>query len=142
MKLDKAGIDLIKQFEGFSAYPYNDSAGLPTIGYGHLILAGEAFPHDLSIEEAEIILFRDAQAAMDAVNSLVDVPLSQSQFNALVSLVYNIGAGAFSRSTLLKWLNDGNYQAAREQFAVWRIAGGEINQGLVNRRTKEASLFA
>lgn len=141
MKLDQAGIDLIKQFEGFRAFPYLDSAGLLTIGYGHLIKDYESFPHDISIEEAEGILAKDAQFAVDAVNGLVEVPLNQSQFNALVSFVFNVGVGAFSRSTLLKKLNSGNYQEALSQFRRWNRAGGQVVAGLVNRRKKEADLF-
>lgn len=141
MTLDQAGIDLIKQFEGFRAFPYKDAANLLTIGYGHLIKAGESFPRDITIEEAEEILAKDSQFAVDTVNSLVDVPLSQNQFNSLVSFVFNVGRDAFFRSTMLRLLNARDYQAAHNEFKKWIHAGGRVIAGLVNRRIDEANLF-
>jgi len=76
-----------------------------------------------------------------AVNNAVTVPLSQNQFDALVSLAYNIGTNAFSKSTLVKKLNANDNRAAADQFDVWVNAGGKRMQGLVNRRAKEKALF-
>ncbi|MNT87817.1 Lysozyme RrrD [compost metagenome] len=76
-----------------------------------------------------------------AVNSAVNIPLNQNQYDALVSLTYNIGAAAFSKSTLVKKLNTGDILGAADQFDVWVNAGGKRMQGLVNRRAKEKLLF-
>lgn len=141
MDIDGQGIELIKQFEGYRAYPYQDAAGLWTIGYGHLIKDSESFPHDLDINEATALLYQDAQIAVDAVNDLVSVSLTQNQFNALVSLVYNIGRGAFASSTLLRKLNAGDYQGAFNEFPRWNKAGGQVIAGLTNRRAAEARIF-
>lgn len=141
MQTSLAGLDLITREEGFSATPYQDVGGYWTIGYGHKIKPGESFA---SIDEAtaRTLLAGDLSTAEDAVNSLVTVPLTQPQFDALVDLVYNIGAGAFRRSTLLAKLNQGDYAGAQAQFAVWRISGGKIVDDLVRRRATEAQLFA
>jgi lysozyme len=145
MQLDQAGIDLIKQFEGFRAFPYFDSANKLTIGYGHLIKNNESFPRDISIEEAEVILEQDAQFAVDAVNLLVNVPLSQNQFNSLVSFAFNLGGSALKKSTLLRLLNAGDYDGAGDEFKKWNKVnqGGVlvVSTGLVFRREKEAGLF-
>lgn len=147
MKLDQAGINAIKKHEAFRAYPYQDIAGKWTIGYGHLIKQGESFERDISIEEAEVLLFRDAQTAMDAVNRLVKVPITQNQFNALVSFTYNLGTGALAESSVLRFLNEGNKQAAAESFKLWnkyRPSPGAplvASAGLTNRRKAEAAVF-
>ena len=83
----------------------------------------------------------DLKKFESTVNSAVTVPINQNQFDALVSLAYNIGTGAFKESTLLKKLNLGDYKAAAAQFAVWNRGGGKVMQGLVNRRAVERKLF-
>ena len=83
----------------------------------------------------------DLKAFEQTVNNTVKVPLNQNQFDALVSLAYNIGSTAFKNSTLVKRLNEGNYKAAANQFNVWVNAGGKRMQGLVNRRAAERTLF-
>lgn len=140
MMLSLAGLAHLKQWEGLKLTPYKDSAGLWTIGYGHLLKPGEWWD---SITEAKAseLLADDVGTAEDAVNSLVKVPLSQPQFDALVSFVYNVGVGAFRRSTLLKRLNAGDYAGAAAQLPLWRKAGGQVIQGLVNRRAAEVALF-
>jgi len=145
MKLDQAGIDAIKKHEAFRAYPYQDIAGKWTIGWGHLIKPGESFPRDISIEEADKILFSDARIAMDDVNRLVKVPLTQNQFNAMVSFAFNLGGGALGRSTLLREINAGDFSNIKRNFGMWNKA--KINgvltysQGLANRRRDEAAVF-
>lgn len=140
MMLSLAGLAHLKQWEGLKLSPYKDSAGLWTIGYGHLLKNGEWWD---SITEAQAsqLLAQDVGTAEDAVNSLVKVTLSQPQFDALVSFVYNVGVGAFRRSTLLKLLNAGDYAGAAAQLPLWRKAGGQVIQGLVNRRASEVALF-
>lgn len=141
MQTSAAGIDLIKRYEGFGAKRYICPAGLPTIGYGHVILAGEKFPAVMTKTQAEKLLALDLKKYEAPVNKLVRVPLTQGQFDALVSFVYNIGAGKFQSSTLLKMLNLGDYAGARGQFMRWNKANGQVLAGLTARRAAEANLF-
>lgn len=143
MEISLNGLNQIKKHEGFSNTVYNDVAGNPTIGYGHMLTPAERLAGLRYVTEAEAtrLLAKDVAAAEAAVNSLVKVPLTQNQFDALVSFVYNVGTGAFSRSTLLKKLNAGDYVGAADQFGVWRLAGGRVVKGLVYRRQAEAELF-
>lgn len=144
MEISLNGLNQIKKHEGFSHTVYQDSAGLDTIGYGHLLTPADKLRGLRYVTEAEAVelLASDVATAESAVNRLVKVPLTQNQFDALVSFVYNVGAGAFSRSTMLKKLNSSDYAGAADQFHVWRLAGGRVVQGLVNRRASEASLFS
>lgn len=143
MEISLAGLNQIKLHEGFKANVYKDSAGYPTIGYGHKLTAAERLQglSTVTAEEAARLLASDVAGAESAVNGMVNVPLTQSQFDALVSFVYNIGAGAFRRSTLLALLNQGKYDMAANQFARWNKAGGLVSQGLSNRRASEMALF-
>ncbi|MEQ1704631.1 MAG: lysozyme [Rickettsiales bacterium] len=101
------GIELIQNFEGFSPTVYLDAAGLPTIGYGHLLRAGEAemFRRGISHEAAVALLIKDVQTAERAVLRLITVPLTDGQFDALVSFTFNLGGGALQRSTLRRKIN-------------------------------------
>lgn len=140
MKVSNNGLDLIKQFEGFSATPYKDVVGKSTIGYGHLIKKGEAFTR-VSIEQATELLKEDCAIAETCVNTNVKTNLNQNQFDALVSFVYNLGCGAFKASTLLKDLNRGEFEKASNEFHKWNHAGGRVVRGLSIRRKKEELLF-
>ena len=140
MQLSDKGIELIKTFEGFSAIPYNDVVGRPTIGFGHLILPGEVFG-SIGSMEATSLLRKDCSKAVSCVNNNVKVQLNQNQFDALVSFTYNLGCGNFKSSTLLKYVNLGNFQAAAAEFHKWNHAGGKVVDGLTKRRNKEAQLF-
>lgn len=137
---ESKAINLIKDFEGFSAKVYKDTAGLPTIGYGHLIKAGESFPNGITKSQAEALLSSDMKTAISAVDRLVTVSLNANQKAALVSLVFNIGAQNFTTSTLRRKLNSGDKTAYLE-FDRWVYSGGKVTQGLVNRRAKEKQLF-
>jgi lysozyme len=146
--LSDKGARFIGHFEGFRAGLYNDAADNCTIGYGHLVHMGRCngsepaeFKRGLSEPEAEELLRRDAQSAADAVRRSVRVPLNQAQFDALVSFVYNLGAGAFESSTLLKDINARNFAAVPGQLEEWVHAGGQVLPGLVTRRKAEARLF-
>lgn len=143
LEISLAGLSLIKRVEGFSSTVYSDSVGYPTIGYGHKLTAVERAQGLSYVTEAQAaqLLAGDVADAEIAVNRLVKVALSQNQFDALVSFVYNVGAGAFSRSTMLRRLNAGDYAGAAAQFSVWVYAGGQRVAGLVNRRTAEAKFF-
>jgi len=141
MGVSLAGLAHIKGWEGFRVNRYLDSAGKPTIGYGHLILPTESY-QTITIEEATRLLVKDLSAAEDAVNSLVKIKLTQFQFDALVSFVFNVGRGAFARSTLLKKVNAGLFTEAKAEFLKWVNSGGKFTQGLYNRRVADAELFA
>ena len=145
MEISLAGIAEIGRHEGLRLRPYQDVAGYWTIGYGHKLKTGEWWD-DITLEKARELLVADAGTAEDAVNSLVRVTLTQPMFDALVSLAYNIGVGAFRRSTLLRLLNADDYAGAQQQFSVWnkaRIGGTlQVSSGLASRRAQEAMLFA
>lgn len=142
--ISKDGYDLIKSFEGLETTAYKDSAGIWTIGYGTI-----KYPNGTRVAEGDKISQAQAQSYLESDSKWVDacldkhikVKVSQKQFDALASLVYNIGETAFSSSTLLKKLNAGDYKGAGDQFDVWVNAGGKRVQGLVNRRAKEKALF-
>jgi len=141
MRLSAEGLELIKRFEGFRCNEYTDVAGFPTIGYGHRIVPPECFPGGVSEPQAATLLARDVAEAERAVDRLVTVALTQGQFDALVDFCFNLGAGRLAKSTLLRALNDGRYDAAAEQLLLWDIAGGEVNLGLKARREAEFRLW-
>ena len=130
--------------EGNILTAYKDSAGVLTIGVGHTSAAGPplvAAGMTITAAEADEILSRDLGNVEIALGSAVTVPLSQDEFDALVSLTFNIGTIAFKNSTLLKKLNAGDRVGAADQFLVWNKAGGKVLQGLVNRRQAERAQF-
>ena len=141
MRLSAAGFDLIKHSEGFRSAQYADPAGFITIGYGHRVSATESFPHGLNEAQATEILAEDVNTAEQAIARLVRVPLAQSQFDALVDFVFNLGAGRLAGSTLLKELNAGHYDAAAEQLLKWTHCGNQQSAGLKARREAEFELW-
>ena len=142
MHLSSAGLELLKKSEGLRETIYADIAGFKTIGFGHRLLPGEAFPNNIDLEQAESILHRDIAAAEDAVTRLVKVPLSQGQFDALVDFVFNLGAGRLASSTLLKYLNSCRYSEAAWQLLAWDHAGSKEVAGLKTRREAEFRLWS
>ena len=133
-------LDIIKKSEGLRLEAYLPTPNdVPTIGYGHT--KGVRMWQRISLAQAEQFLLEDVDWAEDAVNSLVKVKLSQNQFDALVSFVFNIGAGAFSKSTLLKYLNAGDYGGAANQLLRWNKQAGKELKGLTKRRQEERALF-
>ncbi len=142
MQLSDAGLALIKRSEGFRAHTYKDVAGFPTIGYGHKLLAGESFPEGITEQEASTLLQTDVKTAEQAVGALVKVALTQGQFDALVDFCYNLGSARLASSTLLRDLNLGQYDAAREQLLRWDMAGGHAVAALETRREAESHLWA
>ena len=140
--ISKAGIDAICSYEGLGLEAYLDSANIWTIGYGTIIRNGVKVKKGdtCTIEQAKAYMASDLKSFEAAVNK-VKVPLNQNQYDALVSLTYNIGVNAFANSTLLKKLNAQDYKGAAAQFVVWNKVKGRILQGLVNRRAKERKLF-
>lgn len=139
MQISREGIDLIKRHEGVKLKAYLCPAGVWTIGYGSTRNVTEGMK--ITLRQAEELLLRDLSRFEKAVNRMVQVELNQQQYDALVSLVFNIGDGAFARSTLLKRLNAGKYHEAAEQFTRWNKAGGKVLPGLVKRRAEERELF-
>lgn len=144
MQISHAGMRFIMEFEDMRLKSYDDGAGTWTIGYGTTI-----YPNGVRVKRGETCTESEAKAYFQhdllrfqrTVNHLVNVSLKQYQFDALVSLTYNIGENAFRTSTLLKYLNMGKYSAAAEQFEVWNKAGGNVMRGLVRRRHAEKELF-
>jgi GH24 family phage-related lysozyme (muramidase) len=136
------GINLIKRFEGFSSTVYFCPAGYPTIGYGHVVKKGEDFSAGITQDEAEELLRIDAQIAERAVLRLITVPLTDGQFDALVSFTYNLGSGALQRSTLRRVINRQNHQNVPAQLMRWVWAGGRKLKGLARRREAEGILYA
>jgi len=143
MQLSRTGLEAIKKHEAFAAVPYKDQAGHLTIGYGHKIRAGESFG-TLSEPAAVALLAEDVSAAEDAINASVRVDLLQPQFDALVSFVFNVGTGAFRRSTLLRKLNAGDPTAGNEltRWVYVTKNGAKVKSaGLQNRRDAELAMF-
>lgn len=143
MKISDAGIALIKSFEGLrlEAYPDPATGGEPfTVGYGH---TGEVTPGMVITEaEAEELLRQDIVQFEMCVNGALQVPVTQGQFDALVSFAFNLGCGNLRRSTLLRKLNAGDATGAAAEFAVWNRAAGRVMAGLTRRREAERDLFS
>jgi lysozyme len=141
--ISKTGLDLIKRFEGFSPTVYICPAGYPTIGYGHVVKPHEreVFASGITTEQAEALLRQDVQTAERAVLHLITVPLTDGQFDALVSFTFNLGAGALQRSTLRRKVNRGDHATVPAEFRKWVWAGGRKLEGLVRRRGAEAYFY-
>ncbi len=135
------GLNIIKHYEGFSPVVYRCPAGYDTIGYGHLVRADEDFSEGVTHSQAELLLRNDVRAAEQAVLRLIQAPLHDGQFDALVSFTFNLGAGALQRSTLRQVVNRREYDSAPEQFRRWVWAGGQKLAGLVRRREAEILRF-
>lgn len=129
---------MVERFEGYRPAAYQDGNGVWTIGYGHT--QGVKPGDRCTTAQAQEWLAQDMATAAHAVNEYVTVPLTQNQYDALVSLVYNIGAGNFRESTLLRKLNDKDYGGASEQFLAWRRVGSD-KSALLPRRSQERTLF-
>jgi lysozyme len=146
--LTRLALHLIKHFEGWEPLAYNDPVGYCTIGYGHLISLRRCEDTDLgkyssalSESAGEILLITDTNSARLAVQDLVSVDLTDEQFSALSSLVFNIGKENFKNSTILKLLNSREYEFASREFSRWVRSKGQILLGLVERRGCERTLF-
>ncbi|MGK7954954.1 MAG: glycoside hydrolase family protein [Crocosphaera sp.] len=141
MKISQEGINVIKKFEGCKLRTYRDTGGIPTIGYGHTgsdVYLGEC----ISEREAESLLKKDVERFEKAVSTEVRVPLSQNQFDALVSFAFNVGQGNLHSSTLLRKLNQKDYQGAAHEFPRWcKDSRGQELLGLKRRREAEKKLF-
>ena len=143
-KISEHGLAKLKQWEGLRTKAYRDDGGVWTIGYGHTAAAGAPKPHAgmvITAAEAERILLKDLTQYEAAVENNVKVKLNDNQFAALVSFVYNIPLAKFKKSTLLKKLNAGNYDAVPNELMKWINVDHKKNQGLVNRRRAEGYLW-
>ena len=145
MKISNLGLELIKEFEGFSANAYLCPAKIPTIGYGNTFYSdgrkvklGEQISKSDALELLEIVANKDFA---DKIFPSIIVPVTQNQFDAMVSLAYNIGVGNFLKSTLLKKVNAGDFIGASEEFLKWNKSGGKELLGLTRRRKREQDLF-
>lgn len=145
MKLSSNGIDFLKKEEGFRSNMYYDAAGLPTIGYGTLIDTPEEqkfLTQPISEEEAERLFLDQLTTYEKAVNDSIKTPIQQHQFDALVSLAYNIGPFGFKTSTVVKKINNNEQESLiRAWWTAWNKAGGKVLTALQNRREREVELF-
>lgn len=142
MRISQRGLDALKRHEGLRLHAYPDPAtgGEPwTIGYGraHGIKQGQ----QISAETAEQYLREDLQWVEDAIRETVTAPLTQGQYDAICSLIYNIGEGAWRGSTMLRRLNERQYMQAAAEFIRWNKANGKVLPGLTNRRVLEQKMF-
>lgn len=143
-KVSHRAIALLHHFEGFREEAYLDAVGIWTIGYGNTrwpdgrpVRKGDRVTKEQGEELFRAILSTFERGVLDAVK----VPLTQPQFDALVSFAYNVGLGALGTSTLLRKLNAGEYREAADQFLRWDKAGGKVLAGLTRRREAERELF-
>ncbi len=152
MKTSQNGLAVIKYFESCRLTAYLDSTGIPTIGWGH---TGPDVRLGMTISQvrADALLVADLAEHESIVTAAVTVPLSQGQFDALVSFCFNVGPGRKRKkdglvtlangnpSTLLRRVNAGDFEGATRQFALWNKAGGVVQRGLIRRRAAECGLF-
>jgi len=153
-QFSKHGLDLLKAWEGSRATVYYDSAGMRTIGVGHLLTRSEITSGKIFIGSQPVkwaaglmdqqildLLAQDVHPKELCVNMFVVVPLNQNQFDALVSFVFNVGHQAFQNSTLLRLLNQHGYNTVPEQLMRWTRAAGQVVHGLEVRRRNEIALW-
>lgn len=140
MKASQAAIDLIKQFEGLRLQAYQDQKGVWTIGFGY---TGPEVHQGLVWTEAQanMALVSRVNAIASILSGCIVPLLNQDQFDALVSLCYNIGQGAFRGSTLLRLINQRDFDEAADEFLKWDHVDGQVNPGLLSRRVEEMHLF-
>lgn len=138
--INDAGLDLIKEHEGCRLMPYLDPIGILTVGYGHVgpdIRAGSEITQDA----AEAILLSDLNRFELGVSSMVNSEITDNQFAAMVSFAFNVGMGNLAKSTLLHYVNEGDMDAAANEFTRWNKAAGKVMAGLTARREAEKALF-
>lgn len=139
MRTSSNGVDFIKKHEALRLKAYKCPGGKWTIGWGH---TGDVKEGDcINEHQAEAILDVDIDTCERALAKLLDVPVTQSQYDALISFVFNLGEAALARSTLLKKLNAGDERGAAAEFMKWRYAAGKVMPGLVKRRAEERTMF-
>lgn len=152
MTASPAAMAMIRHFESLLevdeetglVHAYRDPVGIPTIGWGTIrypdsrkVKMGDVISQD----EADEYLLHEVDEKVDGLSELIDVEVSESQFGALVSFAYNVGLGAFKKSTLRRKLNQGDHWGAANEFRRWNKAGGRELKGLTRRRLSERNLF-
>lgn len=144
MKISKLGLELIEYFEGCELKAYQDTGNVWTIGIGSTIVDGKPVKKGMTCtrqQAYEYLVEHLNKHVTPYIEKFVDVPLNQNQFDAISSFIYNLGAGSFQKSTLLKKLNAGDYNGAADEFLKWVKDNGKTLDGLVKRRTAERKLF-
>jgi lysozyme len=145
-KVSKTGLNLIKKWESLELNSYLCPAGKETIGYGHVILKDDHFSQPITEGLATDLLIADCKIAEDCINKYVTVPLTSNQFDALVSLIFNVGKSAFKSSNGLVELNYNRTNSAAEEFFSetkgFVHVNGKVSKGLVNRRKDENALWS
>lgn len=145
MNINKATVDLVKEFEGFRAKAYKCPAGVWTIGYGTTASAGVGVtPKDgmtITKSDAEAYLQAALDKFADQIAPSITAPTNSNEFGAFVSLAYNIGPGAFKKSSALRLFNAGDKEGAAKAILMWNKAGGKVLKGLTRRREAERKLF-
>jgi lysozyme len=145
MKASKKCLEMLAHHEGVRTKPYRCPAGLWTVGVGHLIGDGKSLPDSwnrvFSLEEVYAILAKDVARFERGVKRLITIPLTQSEFDAILSFAFNLGLGTLQRSTLRAKLNRGDKVGAMQSLRKYNKAGGKVLKGLDNRRKDEEALF-
>ena len=145
MKINQATVELVKEFEGFSAKAYKCPAGIWTIGYGTTAAAGVGItPKEgmtISKNDAEGYLHAALEKFASQIEDSITAPINENEFGAFVSLAYNIGPGAFKKSSALSSFNAGDKAKSAKAILLWNKAGGKVLKGLTRRREAERKLF-
>lgn len=143
MQISYNGINFLKEVEGFRDEAYLDTGGVWTIGYGTTRINGHPVTQGMKCtkEQATQWLYDDIASTQTTINTNIPVTLTQNQFDALVSFVYNIGVAAFGGSTMLKCLRKCMFIQAGQQFDRWNKDNGKVVAGLTNRRALERKMF-
>jgi lysozyme len=143
LTIGKKGIKLIQSFEGYRNKAYFCPAGLVTIGYGTTRINGKPVSIGMKCTKKQALewMKEDLEEFEDAVNDLVDVKITQNQFDAIVSFAYNCGIGNLKSSTLLKKVNSKDFKGAADEFLKWNKGNGKVLNGLTRRRKSERKLF-
>lgn len=139
MTFTDAGLKLLKEFEGYAGVAYQDQGGIWTIGYGSTGMVDKNMT--ITEEQAEARLKTDVAVICSQVEKLLKLPLTDSQYSAVVCFTFNVGSGNLEKSTLLNCINKGRLVDAAEQFTPWQKVNGIPNAGLLRRRLAEKALF-
>jgi lysozyme len=139
--MTETGVSMIRLFEACRLRRYADAGGVATIGWGHAIKPGEGIGVTITQRQADALLVADIAEREAGMQALVTVDLTDPEADALGSFAFNVGVGAFSRSTLLKRVNSGATQDAADQFLRWVFAAKVRQRGLVRRRNAEAARY-
>lgn len=136
-------IDLVKRYEGFKPEAYQDSVGVWTIGYGTTIINGQPVKAGMTITEDQALQLvkQEVNKLWSQIEQITKVNLNENQMNALVDFAYNLGFNALKTSTLMKYVNESQFDKAADEFGRWVFAGGKVLPGLVKRREAEKQLF-